>query len=198
MNRCATLAVLAVAVIALAAPRLKDTAKEPVYFPTVEGTTLVYEVGASEQTVVVTKVEKNDGDKIVHVHQVQPGGKMTPLMVMRVGKDGLTMLEEVGQKYDPPWHMLRMPLKADESWDAKTTRAGIGAIAVTRTARSLEELTVPAGTFTAVPVEVVERGGGAVPNRRCYWYVEGIGWAKITVNGNTIKELKSVNLGEKK
>jgi hypothetical protein len=187
--------------LTFAAPRPKATTKDPVYFPTTEGTTLVYQFGAAgggvgEETQVVTKVEDKDGAKLVHVSN----GGTKPLMVVRVSKDGLELVEEVAQRYDPAWLMFKMPPKPDDKWDSKSTRPDIGTIESSFAVGKPEQLVVPAGTYTAIPVTVTQTTGfgASFEIKSVYWYVENIGWAKITLNGTTVKELKSVKHGNKK
>jgi hypothetical protein len=189
---------LTLAMLAMAAPRPKDTAKEPVYFPTTEGTTLVYQVGESEETHVVTKVGEKGGAKIVHVDQIQPGGGMTPLQVVRVSEEGLSLVEEAGKAYYPEWLMLKMPAKPGDKWESKTARLGIGRIEESCTVGTPDKLTLPAGTFTAIPVTSTQTIGQGNMHQCIYWYVENIGVAKITMNGTTVRELKSVTVGGKK
>jgi hypothetical protein len=182
--------------IAFAAPRPKDTAKEPVYFPTVEGTTLVYKVGDREETEVVSKVEVKEGDKVVHISSIE-AGVHKPLMVVRIGKDGLYLLEETGQKYDPPWCILKLPAKAGDKWTTNTTRPDIGNLASSETIKSVEELTVPAGKLEkTVVVESTSMVAGKT-NTVSYWFSDGVGWAKISVAGQATKELKSVSVPKK-
>ena len=79
-------AVLAVGLVAAAAPTLKEP-KEPLYFPTSEGVKRVYEYRAgdtvSELAEVVTKVEKKDGVFRVRVGSDRTG-QMQPLNTVEV------------------------------------------------------------------------------------------------------------------
>jgi hypothetical protein len=191
-----TASLLILAGLSLAAPRPKDTDKEPVYFPTVEGTTLVYRIDNEEETHVVTKVEVKDGNKIVHLSYSRPGVASQPLMVVRVSKEGLFLLEETGKKYDPPWCMLKLPLKPGKSWETDTSRPDLGKISSVETMETPEQITIAAGTYSAV--KVVSQSSGAAKGETTHWFVEGIGWAKINVGDATHKELKSVTVGRKK
>jgi hypothetical protein len=196
MNRCAIVVAVGFALLASGAPRPKDTAKEPVYFPTVEGTTLVYQVGDREETEVVTKVEVKDGSKEVHISSVQDGVNK-PLMVVRVSKDGLYLLEETGQKYDTPWCILKLPVKAGDTWQTTTSRPDVGNLATSDTLKSVEQLTVPAGKFENAAVVVSTTKVALRPPTVTYWFADGVGWAKIRVGDETTKELKSVSVPKK-
>jgi hypothetical protein len=187
---------LMLAGLGLAAPRPKDTTKDPVYFPTVEGTTLVYKVGDREETEVVSKVEVKEGSKVVHISSVE-NGVHKPLMVVRVNKDGLYLLEEVGQKYDTPWCILKLPVKAGDTWTTSTRRPDIGNLSSTETLKAVEQLTVPAGKLENAAVVKPTSSSLGRSSAVTYWFADGVGWARIQVGGQTSKELKSVSVPKK-
>jgi hypothetical protein len=178
-----------------AAPRLKD--KEVDFFPTSVGSRWVYQCGDHEEAQVVTKVEVGAHGTRVYVADVRAGGQETPAMVVVVSGKGLFMLEEMGQPYDPPWCILKLPAVPGEEWEATTRRPDIGPLSHAVTTGKAQRLTVPAGEFTVIPLtETTKLGPGRGASSE-YSYAPGIGWARIVVGGRTEKELKSFTPGTK-
>jgi hypothetical protein len=64
--------------VAAGAPRLKDPAPGPLFFPVAEGATWVYQIGGSEVTYAVTAVERRADGTVVRVSRVPPGGESGP------------------------------------------------------------------------------------------------------------------------
>jgi hypothetical protein len=179
------------------APRLKEPTKDHPFFVVTEGTTLVYKVDGNDDSMVVTKVERKADDQTIHVSRLDETGKADPAMVVRVSKDGVYLMEESGQKYDPPWLLLKTPATADEKWESKTSRPDIGRLDSTTVVGKPEEISVPAGTFIAVPV-FVNQAKGIGAGEFTYWFAPDIGWVRIVWNDKVVKELKSVTPAPKK
>src|SRR3954470_5424420 len=90
-------------------PRPKD-AKELVYYAA-KGTELVYKTPAEEFTDVVTAVEDTKDGKLIRVGRAQPAGEVKAQDVLLAKAEALYLLEETGQKYDPPWCFLKAGAK---------------------------------------------------------------------------------------
>jgi hypothetical protein len=190
------LAALAVAV-APAAPRLKDA--EVVYFPTTVGARWVYRLGTQEEVQVVTKVEEKEDGTRVHVGYVGAGGRVSPARVVLVSRKGLFLLEDGGQPCDPPWCLLKLPAVPGDRWEARTTRPDVGWLSAAHRTGKAEEVAVAAGKFTTVPVTVTDAArehGKAPAGTTVYSYAPGVGWARITVDGKTVRELQSFAPGK--
>jgi hypothetical protein len=197
MSRAA-LALLVVAVgpgVVTTAPRLKD--REVDVFPTSVGSRWVYQCGDHEEVQVVTKVEVGAAGTRVHVAEVVAGGAERPAMVVLVNSKGLFLVEEVGQPYDPPWCILKLPAVPDEEWEATTRRPDVGPLSHAVTTGKPERLTVAAGEFKVIPLAETTKLGPGRGASSDYSYAPGIGWARIVVGGRTEKELKSFTSGTK-
>lgn len=187
--------------IAPAAPQLKEQPQEQLFFPVSQGATWVYRIGGGDVTYAVTAVEKRADGTFVRVGRIPPTGKDVAVMAVLVNKKGVFLLEEVGQAYDPPWCIFKVPAAPGEKWDTETSRVGLGKMTDTRTPGKPEVLDLAAGKVTAIPVVVTARsydGGPEGARTRTYWWAAGIGWAKIQDGGRTIRELKSFTPAVKK
>src|SRR5688500_2877984 len=107
---CAIL--LAVAPVG-SAPRLKDEPRG-VYFPMTVGDRWVvemrYATTTSEYTETVTAVEKADGGTVVTVARGADGQPDSHSQV-KVTDQGLFRVSNLGTTYDPPYCILKFPVK---------------------------------------------------------------------------------------
>jgi hypothetical protein len=147
----------------------------PLTFPTSVGTTWVYERKSVEETIVISEVkEERDGAKRVTTEKVEKGGKRTPHAVMSISARGVFVVSEVGEVYDSPWCLLKLPHRPGQSWEVKT-RGGAFLGDGTMTARPVETVREPAGEFSAARVvrklALVERR----PEQVTYWFADGVG-----------------------
>jgi hypothetical protein len=187
-----TAAVVLVATPAVPAPQLKDAGPAG-YFPTTVGARWVYQSGQVEQTEVVTDVRKDGEATIVAVGSVGPDGKVTPGDTVAIRPDGLFLLSETGQPYDPPVCLLRFPVKVGDRWEAETSRPDIGKVRFVREVKETKTRETPAGKFEAVRVESAVALGAAVPNTHSHWYAPGVGVVEI----ERTRTLKSFEPGKK-
>ena len=175
------------------APRLKD-AGPPSYFPITVGARWVYQSGQVEQTEVVTDVKTDGEATVVTVGSVLPDGKVTPWNTVAVRPDGLFMLSETGQPYDPPVCLLKFPVKSGDRWEDATTRPDIGKLRFTHEVKETKTLDTPAGKFECVRIEAaVAFGAVATPATHSHWYAPGIGL--IQIDGT--RTLKSFAAGKR-
>jgi hypothetical protein len=209
----------------LVAPPPKN-AKDPGrewYFPTKVGARWVYnwKLGPKggekelERTYVITDVADKGGAKIVTLAQEvksgagQPAGvKVYPLEKYLVSDDGLFLTEFVDRsvparadstftKLDPPWALLKLPVKPDQSWEHRSLRGEHESKFLYRTV-GREEIEVPAGKYKAVRVEeelVVLDNGKPLTITKKHWYAPGVGRVRFE-QPQDVKELKSFSPGK--
>jgi hypothetical protein len=177
--------VLAWALLAPAAPALKDKGPAP-YYPTVVGDRWTYASTSGENTFVVSEVEKKDGTLLVDVATVQDGHE-SRVQRMRVSPDGVFRLSVRATTYAEPECLLKLPHKDGQEWGFDL---GMGNGAATLTAVRRESVETPAGKFDCIRVERVG-GSGAT-----YWFAERVGLVKV-VSGSWEQVLKSFTPGKK-
>jgi hypothetical protein len=166
-----------------AAPVPKHLMKAPpVYFPTRVGAKWVYLRSGQEETHAVTKVEAKEGEMVVTVEREQ-GGKTTPYWVVAVRSDGLFLVAESGEAYDPPWCLLKCPVEVGKSWDGNSEREDYITLVGRRTVAAAEKLKVPAGEFEALRITservTSETGDARVRSSTTYWYAPHVGVVQI-------------------
>jgi hypothetical protein len=193
MLRPATL-LLILAGLTFAAPR-KDAGKVPAYYPP-ERTTLVYKVSDGELTEVVTKVKETDGGIMVYYDRQTLGAEKSQ-QVFLSNSDGLFLVEEDGEKYEPRWCALKFGAKPGDSWTVETSRSDIGKVSAKLTLGKTEQVNVAGGMFDTVRVDMAFTASG-VEAKLSYWYAEGIGVVKIQDGEKIARELKSVTTNPKK
>lgn len=170
----------------MAAPALKGPNPDAVYFPTTIGAKWVYECRDGElETTVVVSVTKDGEDLIVAREGVD--GTRTVYSKMIVAKEGLRQARDVaGGKVG--W-VLKTKLAAGSSWETPEGEKP--------TVHGPEDITVPAGKFTALRVDW-ERNGGKYAS----WYAPGIGEIKRTESRGEVvtvlRALKSFERNDKK
>jgi hypothetical protein len=163
------------------APRLKDL-PGGTYFPTTVGDRPVfetrYDTTSAEYAEVVTAVEKKDGATIVTVGR-EADGKVGPdLSQVRITDKGLYRSSYLGTVYDPPYCVLRLPLKPGEAWTSEAKSGGQVTSTLKYQAVREEEVEVPAGKFRAfrIVVDIDSRGQS---NRSVIWYDARVGIVKL-------------------
>lgn len=180
--------------VAVAAPVPKA---RPLYFPVTVGTRWVYEetpkAGKTKQRVeVITSVEGKDGAKVVSVRSVLDGAGATRHKVA-ISNKGLFMLENDGDRADPPLCVLKLPAPAGTKWTVNSALSSV-TIEGTATVAEPERIKVPAGTYTAVRVEMAY----TVLNEKYHstvWLAPGIGIVKMVSADETVV-LKSFTPGK--
>src|SRR5262245_38466529 len=130
---------LTLAAIATAAPR-KDAGKVPMYFAPA-GTKLTYTENGSESTEVVTKVEETDGGTKVDTDRTNVGNSKSREVHLS-NSDGMFILEEDGEKYEPRWCLLKFGAKDGESWSVETSRGEFGKVSIKLTLGKTERIKV--------------------------------------------------------
>jgi hypothetical protein len=180
--------------VVVAAPVPKS---RPLYFPITVGTRWVYEeqpkAGKTKQRVeVIASVEEKDGATVVSVRSVLDGAGATRHKVA-ISNKGLFMLENDGDKADPPLCVLKLHAPVGTKW---TVNSALSSVTIKGTAAVAEpaRIKVPAGTYTAVRVEMAY----TVLNEKYHstiWIAQGIGIVKMVSADETVV-LKSFTPGK--
>lgn len=191
----ATLAVVAALASAPAAPVPTHLMTDPpLYFPITVGTTWVYDEDGAVVTRVVTAVEVT-GDTWAVAYAVRhPDGTTTPDGKFAVSRTGLTRLEQGATRCDPPVAAVRLPYRVGDEWEFAFALGGLETRGK-KVARKPERVTVPAGTFDAVPIETDFAVDGRAMPRATFWYAPGVGMVK-RVGGTSTIVLKKFTPGK--
>lgn len=168
---------------------------DDLYFPTKVGATARYESRDGVGTFTVTAVRRSGRTRIVTVEceEAHRKSRDTGTMTLKVSPDGvyllnLTVVERAGSLEVPsqlswPSVWLKLPHKPGQTWEAEenavhrvgTIRSSTGSKTVR--VRDREVVTVPGGTYTAIPVEKTGRMN-SMPSRSTVWYARGVGPVK--------------------
>jgi hypothetical protein len=183
----------------LAAPQAKSPG-QPTYYPTVVGTKWVYqEEGKRERACEVTEVEVKGEETLVTVEDTTNGH---PYDSISISPKGLYRVRAFNIPLNDPYCVLRFPVKEGDTWkhENKPQRL-LKVTARTFTVKAIEEVEVPAGKYKAVRVEhvITSSNGKALDpvDRFEEWYAPDVGVVKSTLNGETIRVLKSFTAGKK-
>jgi hypothetical protein len=182
-------ALLAIASVATAAPVPKAKAKAQ-FHPTAVGTKWEYIRNGDESVVYVeelTESEEKDGVVTFRI-KVTPnaGDSWVSSYTLADGKFKVT--HSRGVAYDSPMLLGTAGMKDGDTWTDSYTING-RAYEVASTVGKAEEVTTPAGKFTAVPVT---RKSGKL-TLGTFWYADGVGLIRETRDGqkHPAQELKS-------
>ena len=188
---------LALLVPLLAAPVPKAAKAKPDYYPLGLGAKWEYVRNQDPDTVwgeEVTTADDKDGAKVATV-RIQPSGNGNGYDTSyKADKDGWYFVTQGSATYDPPAKFISADPKPGDTWELKYQMNGTEYEA-TATVGDAEEVTVPAGKYTAIPVTITF---GKPVQRRAYtnWIVSGVGMVKQVSNGRVTQELKSYTAGK--
>jgi hypothetical protein len=172
------------------------------YFPIEVGTTWEFDQKNFEKTVIV-KTEPH-GESFTIQYENEKNGKMVPSAQEMLSPDGLFRLVSYFNdgsdplRHSPPRCDFKIPAEPGTQWTYESQ--GIGSFTTSLIGKA-EQITVPIGTFMAIPVRTKTRNkDGALSVIRLPdwtgWYVRGIGLVKAeNENGKTFV-LKSFTLGK--
>lgn len=134
----------------------------------------------------VTECVETDGVKAV-VLTITPNAGDARVNKLEVRKDGVYLTEASSITIDTPFPVQKAGVAAGDTWTGNFERNGV-TFRYEFTVGKPEEVTTPAGKFTATPV--VRK---LTPNQAeyVYWYAEGVGMVKQTTNGKPVQELKA-------
>lgn len=193
------LALLAVAALAPAAPVPKE-AKAADGYPTEVGTKWEYVLNGRAKQVCTEEVIKSDekeGVRTVTVSVTEPGQKGGATTV-RVEKGEVRLVGFSQGKFDPAPLIWKPGLKDGDTWTNKYSvqrREVEEEVSVGKA----EEITTPAGKFTAVPITHKYTKPADFPVH-VDWYTDGVGMVRRTTEGQKepSQELKSFTPGKDK
>ncbi|MCU0703547.1 MAG: hypothetical protein MUF18_06165 [Fimbriiglobus sp.] len=193
-------ALLLAAPLAIAAPVPKIKPKAAP-FPHTVGTKWEYTHDGDGTQVWVEEVvecEEKDGAVTFKVDITPPaGGKRFEVYRLKDGELVLTATQ--AGTYDPPMLIAKVGMKPGDEWVNKIGQKGRGGkveYEVTLTVGKAEELSTPAGKFTATPVT---RGYTNGLGKTTFWFADGVGMVRQTTEGETEpnQDLKSFTPGKR-
>lgn len=174
---------------AFAAPEPRHLMKEPrpIYFPKEIGTRWVYSRANEHDVDEIIKTETVDGCFLV---EVAANGRTDTLrrFTYQVSEDGVALMAISRCPLGEQFWVFRNGPPQEPRWDWKT-RLAIDKVNAEGQflARRPEKITVPAGTFKAVRVEMVME----LDNRELHtcWYAPGVGLIRRDIGGVTTQVL---------
>ena len=177
------LLVLMMSTAAVGQDEATEKGKAPDYYPLTLGTKWIYELRAEGQkkklTNQVAKFETIDGKKLAVVETVIDG-TVTGTAHIAVTDKGVMCHRMNGVELAPPLCVLKYPFKKDDTWEVETT-LGAEKMTVKGKAVGTEEVTVPAGKYKAVKVEL-ERTVAGMQVSATSWFAPDAGVVKQTMS----------------
>lgn len=181
--------VLAVLVAVVSGQTLGQDQSGPDYYPLRAGTKWTYRVvlgGEAKGMVInqIAKIEKIDDQSLARQETVAQGNVAATEHLSSTAK-GIFRHRYNGVEVVPPVCVLRYPVKQGDSWGSE---AKVGDQTIKMTSRvGEEEVTVPAGKYKAITVQVDGDAAGT-KIRTTYWFVANIGFVKqvADIAGNQI------------
>ena len=184
--------------LTLAAPVPKGIKQANDYYPLRVGDKWEYVRNENADQVwveEVSSVETVDGARLGTV-RIQPSNPNAVAYDTKYKADriGWSFHSHGEMLYDPPSLFVKADLQAGDSWES-TYRFVNTDYQVTVTVGEPERVSVPAGTFTAIPITTAYTSPAG---RRPFtnWYVSGIGMIKQVANGRITQELKAFTSGK--
>lgn len=175
------------------APRPKDADKLLLYLPTAVGDKRVLGVGSKGKNADVTewvrRVEKKGDMVVVHFGREEDG---PALYAYGASPEGVFRISNGSFVYDPPYRLLKLPVKDGEKWESVSPAMGSAPKYVFKfTSGTEEEVEVPAGKFKAIRVEAEEETNGLV-TRTTYWFAIGLGAIKIRTQYKDVERVQAL------
>jgi hypothetical protein len=175
--------------MAMAAPPAEQPAltKTTPYYPMQVGATCTYKSGESHFSLTVTKIEKVGTTMCARIELMQDGKVVQGGSEdVYLGDDGVYRLAAGDQQVDPPVLVLKLPPTKNDAWtfDAKAAgKAGAKeSLRGTVTERDGEQVTVPAGSYTAVSVSCQDLDANGAKYAYTTWYAKDVGMVKQEIN----------------
>jgi hypothetical protein len=191
------LSLLAALGMAVAAPVPKKKA-DP--FPYSVGTKWEYAHDGNEKDVwveQVAEVSEKDGVVTFKVDITTSGGDKR-FETYRLADGELVIVATQDGTFDPPMLIAKAGMKAGDEWENEWKLKGDGieyGVKTTLTVGKAEEVTTPAGKYTATPVTRKVNG----QQKTTFWFADGVGMIRQTVDGQKepAQDLKAFTAGKK-
>jgi hypothetical protein len=184
----ALLFLMTAASLAAAAPVPKEFLRRTDFSPMAVGDKREYVSPTSPDVVTqvreITAVEEKGGAR--YYSQTLTGGTVT---VMKAEKRAVYMVEQSGQKLDPPYRIVFADMKEGDSWKCNDPTG------MTRTIGKLQEVVTPAGTFNAYPVTCSYPDQPGM-SEVVVWYADRVGLVRLDSGGRTSLVLKKYTPGK--
>jgi hypothetical protein len=181
------LLVLAIGVASAAQQPEPDKEKTPDYYPLKPGTKWIYQFEENgkkmEITSQVAKLETIEGKSLALIERLV-GGDVKETEHLTATDKGIFLNRRNGVEHSPPVCLLQYPVKKGDAWESETT-LGNQQMKVKSKSVDFEEVTVPAGKYKAVRVDVEIAVGGINANLT-YWFAPDVGIVKQTNNGTKV------------
>jgi uncharacterized protein DUF3108 len=182
------LLVLAIGIASAAQQAESDKGKTPDYYPLKPGTKWIYQVEANGKKVEVTsqiaKLETIEGKSLALVERLV-GGDVKETEHLTATDKGIFRNRANGVELSPPVCLLQCPVKKGDTWESETT-LGNQQMKVKSKTVDFEEVTVPAGKYKAIRVDVEIAVAGLNANFS-YWFAPDVGIVKQTTDLNGTK-----------
>jgi hypothetical protein len=169
------------------------------YYPLKVGTKWFYQVktGNMDDKIIlqVAKKEKIDEKELFRLETVKDGNVLANEHLSSSSK-GVFRNRFNGAEASPPVQLLKYPIKAGETWKEVVTVAGQKIPMTCKVGQ--DDVTVPAGKFKAVTVQI-DAEVGDTKITTTYWFVQGKGPVKQTADiaGTKVTmELEKVEMGK--
>jgi hypothetical protein len=191
---------------------LPDLCGNP-YYPVVNGATYFYHLSSGENVIRTIQTDETTQKFTILVRSAEINAKIDGqcssdgIVIMETPGSTTTTSDEEGTSTVTTQTSSGVSLPNDvapgKQWSQTirvTTESGESLIQMDYRAIGFEEVTVPAGTFTALKIE--QNGYVTVFDQKVAmdglvgWYVEGIGQVRFEVPGAPVSELTMYDLGD--
>lgn len=176
--------------------------KQPDYFPLSQGSEWTYAFGKDEVTFKVTGEETVDGKKCAIYEAVIKNIPSQKEYYYKTDKEVTSIMRsyangQVKVKLEPPETIMKFPLKVGESWTWTGQMGNVEKVTFTFKVAKKEKITVPAGTFNAIKLDIegTTPQGKSINTER--WYAPDVGMIKDASRFGPINitaELKSYKI----
>lgn len=159
--------------------------KQANYYPLQLGATwrsrFTFDGRTCEVVTRIAKIEKIDGVELARLEaSVSDAPSPASTEHLRATPEGVFRQRYNGLEVEPPLCLLKYPIREGETWKADF-KAGSEEVKGTCRVLPAEEVTVPAGTFTAARV-LLEINDGRMTIKTTYWFAPDLGIVKQTVD----------------
>jgi hypothetical protein len=151
------------------------------YYPIKVGNTWTYTFRLGDQSFpMVSKIagEDNSGDLKLYRLEGETNGQQSAVEHLQVTDKGVFRHKYNNVDVDPPFQVLRFPMKDGDSWSMDNTIAGQSLSSKIKVSK--EDVTVPAGKYKAFKVTVdTDVGGQKLHSTQ--WFAPDVGLVKQSV-----------------